>query len=102
MTLFVVNAIIGLKPSSKLITPDLIPNNSIEPDFSAFAYSKFILNNMQETYPISNKEHVAFLLFWLHYFMFCSKSILIAKSILPLARLILEETHVSLSKLLLS
>ena len=102
ITLFEVTVITGLKPTGQVISPSISPQSSVDLDFSNPSYINFIQNNMGSGPEISEQEHTAFLLLWLSYSVFYSKSLSVGKSMLPLARLLHEGIDVSLSKLLLA
>lgn len=72
------------------------------PDISATGYGGFIENNIGDTSTVSDEEHVAFLLFWLHHSFLCNMSFAIIKGLLPLARLLHEGQNVCLGKILFS
>lgn len=57
---------------------------------------------MASSGPVSNKEHVTFLLYWLCFFVFCCQSNEIPKYLLSLAQLLHEGTKVSLAKFFLA
>ena len=50
---------------------------------------------------MSDVEHIAFLTLWLSRYVFCSRSLQVASSLIPLARDLHENRRVCLSELLL-
>ena len=59
---------------------------------TSMSIRNFRANNQgKEKNPVSNGEHVAFLMFWLNKFVFCGKSLAIPAYLLPIAIAIHEE-----------
>ncbi|QHN83506.1 uncharacterized protein DS421_20g705360 [Arachis hypogaea] len=72
-------------------------------DISSTTYQSFILNNRgQDEAPISDNEHIAFLLYWLSGVVFCAWSIQVEVIYLPLAIMLVEGRKLYLSKLFLA
>ncbi|RYR67746.1 hypothetical protein Ahy_A03g014139 [Arachis hypogaea] len=63
----------------------------------------FILNNKgQDGEPVSDNEHIAFLLYWLSGVVFCARSIQVEITYLPLAIMLAEGKRLCLAELLLA
>ncbi|XP_027337222.1 uncharacterized protein LOC113850902 [Abrus precatorius] len=101
-TLFDVAAIAGLRPTGPSFRPDSHPKNpDVTPNFQKLSYQLFITLNMNRDGPITDEEHVAFLMFWLSAYVFCSRSLQVPKTLLTLAQLLHEESSICLGKLIL-
>ena len=71
-------------------------------DFSRLAYGNFIKDQHVSTNPnVSDKEHVAFLTYWLSMYIFCSRSIQVPKKFKTLAIQLHEGRDICLGKLIL-
>lgn len=81
---------------SKLLT-------EMEFNFSNATITKYILDHHDtDNVEASDLEHVAFLTYWLSYYLFCPRYLQMAKAYIPLAIQIHEGRNVSLDKLLLA
>jgi len=71
-------------------------------DFSRLAYGNFIKDQHISTSPdVSDKEHVAFLTYWLSMYIFYSRSIQVPKKFKTLAIQLHEGRDIFLGKLIL-
>jgi len=71
-------------------------------DFSRLAYGNFIKDQHVTTNTdVSDKEHVAFLTYWLSMYIFCSRSIQVPKKFKIIATQLHEGRDICLSKLIL-
>jgi len=71
-------------------------------DFTRLAYGNFIIDHRVTTsVEVSDKEHIAFLTFWLSMYIFCSRSIQVPKGFKTLAIQLHEGKDICLSKLIL-
>ncbi|RYR09266.1 hypothetical protein Ahy_B05g077456 [Arachis hypogaea] len=101
MSLLDVAAITGLPINPLDRTPDMQPEHQYSVTLTN-SYSDFIAHNMgAENTDVTNNEHVAFLFYWLHAILFCSRSVQMLKLFLPLAALLHEGKVLNLAKLLL-
>ncbi|CAJ2663131.1 unnamed protein product [Trifolium pratense] len=101
-TLFDVSAITGLRPTGKTYSPDDVSDN-ITLNYKENAFSAFILKHSgPENEEVSDEEHVAFLTLWLSHYVFCSRSLQIARKFIPMAVQIHEGCHFALGRLLLA
>ncbi|RYQ84696.1 hypothetical protein Ahy_B10g104156 [Arachis hypogaea] len=72
-------------------------------DISSTTYQSFILNNKgQDGEPVSDNEHIAFLLYWLSGVVFCARSIQVEITYPPLAIMLAEGKRLCLAKLFLA
>ncbi|KAL4390832.1 hypothetical protein AHAS_Ahas03G0184500 [Arachis hypogaea] len=80
------------------------PEDDFDINFDSNSILIFIQNNMgSDRDPVSDSEHVAFLLLWLNSFVFCSKSVQIQKNnYLPLAIMLHHKKLIDLPTLILS
>ncbi|QHO38073.1 uncharacterized protein DS421_4g117190 [Arachis hypogaea] len=104
-TLLDVAAITGIPPSrEKILTiSKSITGVKYAIDISFTTYQSFILNNRgQDEAPISNNEHIAFLLYWLSGVVFCAQSIQVEVTYLSLAIMLGEGRKLCLAKLFLT
>jgi hypothetical protein len=84
-TLLDVAAITGLRPDGETFYPTKASKN-IELVYKENTFSKYIAENMgKEGEEVSDVEHVAFLTLWLSHFVFCLKSLQVAKMFIPMA-----------------
>jgi hypothetical protein len=84
-TLFDVSAITGLSPVGETYDP-ANTNPNIEFDYKEKTFQKYILeNNQTGEEEVSDIEHIAFLTLWLSHYVFCSKSLQVAKKFIPIA-----------------
>jgi hypothetical protein len=84
-TLFDVSAITGLSPVGETYDP-ANTNPNIEFNYKEKTFQKYILeNNQTGEEEVSDIEHIAFLTLWLSHYVFCSKSLQVAKKFIPIA-----------------
>jgi hypothetical protein len=100
-TLMDVAVITGLRPNGETFDPTKTSNN-IELVYKENTFTKFIAENMGIEGEVSDEEHVAFLTLWLSHYVFCSKSLQVAKMFIPMAIQIPEGQDFSLGRLLLA
>jgi hypothetical protein len=101
-TLLDVAAITGLRPTGDHFDPTKT-GDKIELTYRENTFSKYIAENMgKEGEEVSHEEHVAFLTLWLSHFVFCSKSLQVARMFIPMAQQIHEGRIFSLGRLLLA
>jgi hypothetical protein len=101
-TLLDVAAITGLRPNGDHFDPTQT-GHKVELNYKENTFSKYIAENMgKEGEEVSVEEHVAFLTLWLSHFVFCSKSLQVARMFIPLAQQINEGRLFSLGRLLLA
>jgi len=99
-TLLDVAGLTGLKPIGQTFDPDS-HHSKMTFDFSRLAYGNFIKDQHITTITdVTNKEHVAFLTYWLSMYIFCSRSIQVPKKF-KLAIQLHEGREICLSKLIL-
>ncbi|XP_057422973.1 uncharacterized protein LOC130716934 isoform X2 [Lotus japonicus] len=96
-----VAAITGLWPigddyhsAPATVKPISIPTDNI-------SFSRFIKDHYVESGEVSDAEHVAFLLYWLSAYVFCTKSLRIPAKLLPLANLLHEGRQLAMARLVL-
>ncbi|MCI23911.1 hypothetical protein A2U01_0045094, partial [Trifolium medium] len=95
-------AITGLKPTGGPYDPTQSSKN-ISLNITKDAYSKYVAEQQgQEGEEVSDVEHVAFLTLWLSHFIFCSKSLQVAKKFVPMATQIHEGCQFGLGRLILA
>ncbi|XP_058771322.1 uncharacterized protein LOC131644752 [Vicia villosa] len=100
-TLFDVAAITGLSPLGEVFDPTLPTEMNF--NFENATVTKYMQDHHDKsTVEVSDEEHVAFLTYWLSYFLFCPGFVQIAKAYIPMAIQIHEGRKISLSKLLLA
>jgi len=96
-----VAGLIGLKPTSQTFDPDS-HHSDMSFDFSRLAYDNFIKDQHVSTNPdVSDKEHVAFLTYWLSMYIFCLRSIQVPEKFKTLAIQLHEGRDIFLGKLIL-
>ncbi|KAK2361529.1 Aminotransferase, plant mobile domain family protein [Trifolium repens] len=101
-TLLDVAAITGLKPIGDHFDPTKT-GDKVELNYKENTFSKYIAENMGKAgEEVSIEEHVAFLTLWLSHFVFCSKSLQVARMFIPMAQQINEGRLFSLGRLLLA
>jgi hypothetical protein len=101
-TLLDVAAITGLRPNGDHFDPTQT-GHKVELNYKENTFSKYIAENIgKEGEEVSVEEHVAFLTLWLSHFVFCSKSLQVARMFIPLAQQINEGRLFSLGRLLLA
>jgi hypothetical protein len=100
-TLFDVAAITGLSPIGDTYDPAKASQNiSFDPTEKTF--QKYIQENHEVgEEEVSDIEHVAFLTLWLPHYIFCSKSLQVAKKFIPMAIQIHEGQQFGLGRLIL-
>ncbi|XP_058753057.1 uncharacterized protein LOC131626238 [Vicia villosa] len=99
-TLFDMDSITGLSPLGEIFNPTL--PTEMEFNFGNATITKYILeHHIKDSTKVYNEEHLAFLTYWLSYYLFCHGSLQIAKSYTPMAIQIHEGRKISLGKLLL-
>jgi hypothetical protein len=97
-----VAAITGLRPDGETFDPANTSKN-IELVYQNNTFSKFIAENKgEEGEEVSAEEHVAFLTLWLSYYVFCSKSLQVARMFIPMAIQIHEGRNFGLGRMLLA
>ena len=100
-TLLDVAAITGLKPIGETFDSNE-DDSEISFDFSRFAYGVFIMDNHDtKFFEVSAEEHVAFLNYCLSMYIFCTRSIQVAKGCKTLAFQLHKGKNICLSKLIL-
>jgi len=96
-----VAAITCLKPTGEIFDPD---DNSSDFyfNFKRDAFGFYIEDHHDtESEEVTEKEHVAFLTFWLSMYVFCTRSIQVAKFLRTLAIQLHERRKIFLRKLIL-
>ncbi|QHO00464.1 uncharacterized protein DS421_13g406710 [Arachis hypogaea] len=104
-TLLDVAAITGLSPLGEEILTTTQSTTGVKYfiDLSSTTYQSFILNNRgQDGEPVSDNEHIAFLLYWLSGIVFCAKNIQVEIAYVPLAVMLAEGKKLCLAKLFLA
>ena len=100
-TLLDVAGLTGLKPTGQSFDPDS-HDSDISFDFTRLTYGNFIKDQRITTsVEVSDKEHIAFLTYWLSMYIFCSRSIQVPKGFKTLAIQLHEGRDICLSKLIL-
>jgi hypothetical protein len=100
-TLLDVSALTGLRPLGETFDPANTSEN-IDFDYDDLSFTKYIAKHHKDKGEVSNIEHVAFLTLWLSHYVFCSRSLQIAKMFVPMAIQIHEGRPFSLGKLILA
>ncbi|KAL4276611.1 hypothetical protein AHAS_Ahas20G0224500 [Arachis hypogaea] len=103
-TLMEISALTGLFPNGEdVYWTTTCPDDVFDINFDSTSVTGFIQNNMSfENDPISDSEHVAFLLLWLNAFVCCPKSIQIQKSnYFPLAIMLYHKKYINFPSLIL-
>jgi hypothetical protein len=81
-----VAAITGLRPTGDHFDPT-VTGDKVELSYKENTFSKYIAENMGKVgEEVSIEEHVAFLTLWLSHFVFCSKSLKVARMFIPMAQ----------------
>jgi len=84
-TLLDVAAITGLKPTGDIFDPDICESN-ITFYFKRATFDNYITDHHNtKTKDVSDEEHVSFLTLWLSMYVFCMRSIQVAKHYITLA-----------------
>jgi len=100
-TLQDVPGLTGLKPIGQTFDP-YSHHSEMTIDFSRLAYGNFIKDQHNTTSTnVTDKEHIAFLTYWLSMYIFCSRSIQFPKKFKTLAIQLHEGREICLSKLIL-
>jgi hypothetical protein len=99
-TLLDLAALTGLRPNEETFNP-MNTSENIKFNPKELSFTKFIGENI-ETGETSDVEHVAFLTLWLSYYVFCSRSLQVAKMFIPMAIQIHEGKQFGLGKLILA
>jgi hypothetical protein len=100
-TLFDVAAITGLSPVGDAYDPAKT-TQSIEFDYKEKTFKKYIQENHQAgEEEVSDIEHIAFLTLWLSHYIFCSKSLQVAKKFIPMAIQLHQGQQFGLGRLVL-
>lgn len=85
-TLFYLAAIVGLNPMGEELDPFFLKEDSIGFEVSRAAYSTHInYYHEKSSAEVSDTEHIAFLAHWLCRYVFCSRSIQVAKKFITIA-----------------
>ncbi|MCH82814.1 hypothetical protein A2U01_0003626, partial [Trifolium medium] len=101
-TLLDVASITGLRPLGENYDPTNSSGN-IPFTYKENTFSKYIDENKgKDNEEVSDVEHIAFLTFWLSHYVFCSRSLQIARMFIPMATQIHEGRQFGLGKLLLA
>lgn len=91
-TLFDIAAITGLKPMGETYDPDFLSKDTIGFDTSRAAFTMHIAYyHDKDIDEVSDTKHIAFLALWLSHYVFCSKSLQVAKKFLTLAMYVLAK-----------
>ncbi|RYR55187.1 hypothetical protein Ahy_A06g030436 [Arachis hypogaea] len=104
-TLLDVAAITGLPPLGEeiLTTTQSTTGAKYAIDISSTTYQSFIFNNRgRDGEPVSDNEHMAFLIYWLSGVVFCAISIQVEITYVPLAVMLAEGKRLCLAKLFLA
>lgn len=104
-TLFGVSAITGLKPTGRLFDyaeDEPLPLEFKFGDSGKPTYNNFIHHHARTSGPVTEEEHVAFLNLWLSCYVFCSRSMQVAKQFSYLATQLHQGTRIALAPLLLA
>jgi hypothetical protein len=101
-TLFDIAAITGLRPTGQVFDPTKIKNPRDFFDFQKTGLNSFLAENMATGPEVSDKEHIAFLTYWLNFFVFCPSSLQITVSCSNLAIQLHQGKDICLAKLILA
>ncbi|KAI5434067.1 hypothetical protein KIW84_021073 [Lathyrus oleraceus] len=104
-TLLDIAAITGLKPTGEVFDCEAVPPVSLRFDVDnsrKLTYNNFIDHHATSSGPVTTEEHVAFLTLWLSHFVFCSRSMQIAKHFALLATQLHQERDIALGQLILA
>ena len=100
-TILDVASLTGLKPTGQSFDPDS-HDSEISFDFTRLAYGNFIKDqHVTTSAEVSDKEHIAFLTYWLSMYIFCSRFIQVPKGFKILVIQLHEGRNICLSKLIL-
>ncbi|KAL5173278.1 hypothetical protein HKD37_16G045853 [Glycine soja] len=101
-TLLDVAALTGLRPSGETYDPTKSSDN-IKLIYKENTFSKYIAEHKGSVEEeVSDEEHVAFLTLWLSHYVFCTKSLQVAKRFIPMAIQIHEGQNFGFGRLLLA
>lgn len=101
-TLFDLASIVGLKPMGEEFDPFFLNEDSIGFEVSRAAYSTHInYYHDKSNAEVSDTEHIAFLALWLCIYVFCSRSIQVAKKFITIANQLHVGRKLFLSDLIL-
>ena len=101
-TLFDVAVITGLRPTGKVFDPTKVKNSREIFDFKGTGMANFKEENMGTEAEVSDHEHIAFLTYWLTFFIFCSSSIQVAVRFSNIAIQLHRKEDIGLGKLILA
>ncbi|XP_050897207.1 uncharacterized protein LOC127104031 [Lathyrus oleraceus] len=104
-TLLDIAAITGLKLTGEVFDCEAvapIPLRFEVGDYRKPTYKKFIDHHATSAGPVTDEEHVAFLTLWLSRFVFCSRSMQVAKHFALLATQLHQERDIALGQLFLA
>lgn len=102
-TLFDAAAIVGLLPNGIDFDPTNLNEDSIAFDTSFAPYSLFMSHyHDKDTTEVSDVEHIAFLILWLTKYVFCSRSLQVAKRFITMANQLHVGTKLCLSEMILA
>lgn len=104
-TLLDIVAITGLKPTGEVFECEAVAPISLRFDVGdsrKSTYNNFIDHHATSSGPVTTEEHVAFLTLWLSRFVFCSRSMQIAKHFSLLATQLHQERDIALGQLILA
>lgn len=104
-TLLDIAAITGLKPTGEVFDCEVVTPVSLRFDVGDSrkpTYDNFIDHHATSSGSVTTEEHVAFLTLWLSRFVFCSRSMQIAKHFALLATQLHQERDVVLGQLILA
>src|ERR1051325_2827929 len=104
-TLLDLAALTGVKPAGKIFNHTDYTPISIKFDVGESkhpTYTNFINYHQRDSDDVSDEEHVAFLTLWLSRFVFCSRSMQIAKQFVYLATPLHRGENISLGQLILA
>lgn len=99
--LFDITTITGLRPTREPFKPSRITKTKHWFAFTHPVYSTYLKEYYASTENVSDQEHIAFLAYWPSRYVFFSRSLQVAKKIIPLATKLHEMRDVCLIKLIL-
>ncbi|XP_050885349.1 uncharacterized protein LOC127090291 [Lathyrus oleraceus] len=102
-TLFDAVAIVGLRPNGIDFNPTNLNEDTIAFDTSFAPYSLFMSHyHDKDTTEVSDVEHIAFLTLWLSKYVFCPRSLQVAKRFITMANQLHAGTKLCLSEMILA
>lgn len=102
-TLFDAATMVGLLPNGIDFDPTNLNEDSIAFDTSFAPYSLFMSHyHDKDTTKVSDVEHIAFLTLWLSKYVFCSRSLQVAKRFITMANQLHTGTKLCLSEMILA